>query len=296
MRKLNIAPSRLAAFTLFTIYFLSLSALATTAKGDSAPTPGPTEEEPRVAPRPSGSISGPETGTLLLCGVKSPTVIAEFTKRAGGADAKIVMIVKQVPAGMNPIDAGAKAAKAWGVRQVTFWVLKDRQSAKDEALLSAIKNATGVWLPGGKPLEYVGPLLDTDAHRELKELLARGGVIGGESAGAVALSSFIVLPPGSPHAGPALEGLGFAMNLAIFPHFGTSGKFRRDFCEGVIAQQAGVIGIAMPDGSAVVIRRREVQVVGQGAVSLLTRSSDGTVTTTAHTSGSSFTLPEQSSK
>lgn len=296
MRTLNISLPRLTAFTLCAIYYLSFSALATAAKGGSAPTTGPSAEEPKMAARPSGPIGGPGSGTLLLCSVKSPAIIAEFTRRAGGADARIVMIVRQVPAGTNPVDAGPRAAKAWGVRQVTFAVLKDQQSATDESLLSAIKNATGVWLPGGKPLDYVGALLDTAAHRELNELLARGGVIGGESAGAVALSSFIVLPPGSPHSEHPLEGLGFARNLVIFPHFGTSGKFGRDFCEGIIGQQAGVIGIAMPDGPAVVIRGRDVQVVGRGAVSLLTRSHDGTVTTTAHSSGSSFTLPEPSSK
>jgi len=123
-------------------------------------------------------------------------------------------------------------------------------------------------------------------------LLSRGGVIGGESAGAVVQSTFVALPPSAPYAGPALEGLGFARNLAIFPHFGgASAKFPPQFCQRLIAEHQGLAGLALPDGSAVIVRGKSVEVVGKG-VELIWRAMDGNITTTTYVSASHFTLPE----
>lgn len=257
-------------------------------------TVAPGAREPKLAVPSPGPITGPEKGTLLWCSLDSPEIRAEFLKLAGGADAQIVMVVKQVPAGITPADAGTRAAKAWGVRGVTFWPLTDRRSAEDKAFLAALGGATGVWISGGRPTDYLDRLLDSSAHRELAALLARDGVIGGESAGAVVQSSFVALPPGAPYAGPALEGLGFARNLVVFPHFGASGKFPREACERVIAVHVGLAGLALPDGSAVVIHGQNVRVIGKAEVSLLWRSDDGSVSTTTHDErGSRFTLPDR---
>lgn len=304
---LTMIVSTIVAFTL--ILLLTVTSARATDRasgmqnaGPKAPTTEPAhsttadarERESKPALAPSGPVTAPEKGTLLLCSLNSPEIRAEFLKLAGGPEAKIVMIVKQIPGGIDPADAGPRAAKAWGVRAVTFWKLTDRRSVEDKVVLAAQGNATGVWLPGGKPPEYLDLLLDSAAHHELTELLARGGVIGGESAGAVIQSSFVALPSGSPHTDSALEGLGFARNLVIFPHFsGASGKFPREACEGVIAVHVGLAGLALPDGSAVVVRGRDVRVLGEGEVSLFWRSADGSVSTTRHEGTSSFTLPER---
>jgi len=247
-------------------------------------------QEPKQAAPPSGQVAGPQNGALLLCSLSSPEIRDEFFKLAGGRQAKIVMVVNQVPAGA---DAGPSAAKAWGVREVTFWRFTDRKSAENQSLLAALARATGVWISGGKPTEYLAPLLDSPAHRELAKLLARGGIIGGESAGAMIQSTFVALPPSAPYAGPALEGLGFARNLVIFPHFnGASGKFPGEFCQRLLTDHPGLAGLALPDGSAVIVRGQSVEVMGKGHVDLMLRAKDGTVSTTTHDSASRFALPE----
>lgn len=160
-----------------TLYLVAVAGSAADAR-ESAPRAG-TGGKLKLAAVPSDAVMGPENGTLLLCSVSSPEIRDEFLKLAGGSEAKIVMVVTRVPEGEDPADTQRRAARTWGVAKVTFWRLTDRQSAEDKAILGAIRDATGLWIPGGRPPEYLDLLIGSSAHRELTALLARGGVIGG---------------------------------------------------------------------------------------------------------------------
>jgi hypothetical protein len=63
--------------------------------------------------------------------------------------------------------------------------------------------------------------LDTEVHDALQELLERGGVIGGSSAGATILGSYLARGDTSSNAimmGDHKEGFGFISNIAIDQH------------------------------------------------------------------------------
>jgi hypothetical protein len=52
-----------------------------------------------------------------------------------------------------------------------------------------LKRASGVWLAGGLPENLLDSYAGTKVETELRNVLARGGVIGGVSAGAMVLGS-----------------------------------------------------------------------------------------------------------
>ena len=54
----------------------------------------------------------------------------------------------------------------------------------DEELLGALRGATGIWFGGGRQWNFADSYYGTEAHRLMKDVLHRGGVIGGSSAGA----------------------------------------------------------------------------------------------------------------
>ena len=60
----------------------------------------------------------------------------------------------------------------------------DRKVADSAEFVAPIKGATGVWLVGGRHWRLADAYLGTRTLKELFNLLDRGGVVGGGSAGA----------------------------------------------------------------------------------------------------------------
>jgi cyanophycinase len=93
-----------------------------------------------------------------------------------------------------------------------------------------LRKASGVWIMGGGPWRLADAYLDTAVEREIKELLIRGGVVGGSSAGASIQASFLVhgaqmsnviMMGGSPQ-----RGFGLLSDSAIDSHLSTFGRKR----------------------------------------------------------------------
>jgi len=114
-----------------------------------------------------------------------------------------------------------------GVEQLE--VLHTRSSAVADlaAFAAPLKEATGVWFSGGRQFRLVDVYLQTETHRELRAVLERGGIIGGNSAGASALASYLVR--GSEDAALVMApdkdiGFGFLRNVAIDQHILARGR------------------------------------------------------------------------
>src|SRR5439155_20706040 len=76
-------------------------------------------------------------------------------------------------------------ARSLGVSHITLMHTTSRTEADDERFVRPLREATGVWLPGGEAGRLLVSYLGTRTERELLALVARGGVIGGTSAGAL---------------------------------------------------------------------------------------------------------------
>src|SRR5262249_30437995 len=149
-------------------------------------------------------------GTLFIVGGGSlpDDVRDEFVRLAGGPNAKLVVIPTASTAADGP-DAD-KALEPWKKYQpvsLTRLHTRDRKKADDPAFVKPLPEATAVWLGGGDQSKLTEAYLGTAVEKELHALLARGGVVGGTSAGAAVMSR-VMITGGNPAARVG-RGLGF---------------------------------------------------------------------------------------
>jgi cyanophycinase len=73
--------------------------------------------------------------------------------------------------------------EAKGVNSSTSFVITDRDSANSADVIRTIDRAEIVWFAGGDQCNYIRWIKGTKAHAAVKRVYARGGGVGGNSAG-----------------------------------------------------------------------------------------------------------------
>src|SRR5207244_7229490 len=73
---------------------------------------------------------------------------------------------------------------ARGLKNVRMLHTADRKAADTEAFAQPLRDANAVWFDGGRQWNIVDSYGGTLTEKEFHNVLARGGVIGGSSAGA----------------------------------------------------------------------------------------------------------------
>jgi cyanophycinase len=142
---------------------------------------------------------------------------------------------------------------------------RDRKVADSEAFVAPLKQATGVWIPGGRQWRLADVYLNTSALRELFAVLERGGVIGGSSAGASIQPSYMVR--GAPEGNTIMmakgheEGFGLLQNAAVDQHLIARNR-QNDLLE-VIAAHPELLGIGLDEGTAILVRGDRAEVIGR---------------------------------
>lgn len=197
----------------------------------------------------------------------NPVVAARFRELVGGADVKVLLVPTAMADSETNADLNASAAKDLGVRNYEILDTHDRAKANSEDFASRIRDARGVWFGGGRPGRLAEAYLHTRTHRELESLYKRGGVIGGSSAGAMILSSFLV------RGGVANEdfrnlisktnrvGFGLLPNTAIDVHVNQRPNGESALAE-VVAAYPGLLGIGIDAGTAIVVHANQFEVIG----------------------------------
>jgi cyanophycinase len=140
---------------------------------------------------------------------------------------------------------------------------RDRKQADDPVFVNSLTDATGVWFAGGEQDKIIAAYRGTLVEKELKKLHARGGVIGGTSAGAAIQGD--LMGDGGTDTAKTAEGLGYLPGYAIDQHFANR---RVDRLQRVIAANPSWVGLGLEDGSAVVIRGRVARVIGDKAITI----------------------------
>ena len=158
-----------------------------------------------------------------------------------------------------------------GAKNVTWLHTKDRHRAnQDEAFLKPLTEARGVWLGGGRQWNLVDSYQNTKVHQLLHDVLARGGVIGGASAGASIQGDY--MPRGNPLGNLEImaegyeRGLGFVTGIAIDQHFAERDRFA-DMARLVHAHPQ-ILGIGLDEGTAIIVQKSEARVLGKGSIAV----------------------------
>jgi cyanophycinase len=209
---------------------------------------------------------GPDKGTLVIVGgnMQDPAIVKRFIDLAGGPDAPIVII----PTAGEDDDydnywSGLKLWRGNGARNLTVIHTRDRKVADSAAFVKPIREARGVFFSGGRQWRLADSYLNTLTHRELTALLNRGGVIGGSSAGASILTSFMVrgdTKSNEKMIGDHTEGLGFLKNAAVDQHLLRRNR-QFDMLE-VIDKFPNLLGIGLDEDTAIVVQGDQFDVIG----------------------------------
>lgn len=212
------------------------------------------------------STSLPETpsGSLVIVGGGSmpPDVVKRFVELAGGPSGHVVVLPTAVPPEQTDRRVPGFLAQA-GLRRIT--VLDQRgKLAESPEFSDAVADATGIWFGGGRQWHFVDAYEGTRAISLFRNVLARGGVIGGSSAGATIQGEFLVR--GSPLGNTVMMAEGYERGFAFLPgtaidqHFSQRG--RQPDLLPVISRHPQLLGIGLDEGTAIVVRGRRAEVAG----------------------------------
>jgi len=213
---------------------------------------------------------GPKKGSLVIVGgaMRDQAILERFLDLAGGPDAQIVVI--PTAGGGEDYDQdwrGLRQFRAAGATNLTVLHTNDRDEADTEEFVQPIREASGVWFGGGRQWRLADSYLNTKTHEALWELLDRGGVIGGSSAGATIQGSYLARGDSRTNTvmmGDHEAGLGFVKNVAIDQHLLRRNR-HFDLLE-IIQARPELLGIGIDENTAIVVKGDEFEVIGQSYV------------------------------
>ncbi|MEL7037367.1 MAG: Type 1 glutamine amidotransferase-like domain-containing protein [Cyanobacteria bacterium J06592_8] len=78
-----------------------------------------------------------------------------------------------------------------GVDSIETLVIPERIDTKSYPTITSIKNAEVIFFSGGDQCEYVRNFQETEVTQAVKSVVAKGGAVGGTSAGAMIQSEFV---------------------------------------------------------------------------------------------------------
>ena len=216
---------------------------------------------------PAPMVAG--SGTLFIVGGGGMPrgMMREFVELAGGDKARIVYIPCTENDFVSPDQGIIRQWKAMGVASATVLHTKDRNKANsDEEFLKPLSSATGIWFGGGRQWNFVDSYYGTQAHKLMKDVLNRGGAIGGSSAGASVqgnylaranpVANFDIMAPGYE------RGLGFLPGVAIDQHFSQRGR-QKDMTQ-LVNRYPQLLGIGIDEGTALKVNGSTAEVQGRG--------------------------------
>ncbi len=218
----------------------------------------------------AGSL-GPDKGSLVIVGggKLGDEIVSRFITLAGGKDAKFIF-VSTASGSDKPADVAKTFLALAGCKNVTVLHTKDRAIANSKEFVEPLKKANAVWFEGGRQWHLVDSYLNTLTEKEFRNLLKRGGVIGGTSAGATIQGSYLVRGAREGNTimmAPGYEvGLGFLKNTGIDQHL-IARKRESDMLE-VIDAHPKLLGIGIDESTAVVVRKNQFEVIGASKVAI----------------------------
>ena len=215
---------------------------------------------------------GPARGSLVIVGgyLRDQAIIERFIELAGGPEESFVVI--PTAGGQDHYDQywrGVRQFKEAGAKKLTVLHTYDPKVADTDEFARPITEARGVWFSGGRQWRLADSYLNTKVHQALWDLLDRGGVIGGSSAGATIQGSYLARGDTKTNTimmGDHEEGLGFVKNVAIDQHLLKRNR-QFDLIE-IIEARPELLGIGIDENTAIVVQGDRFEVIGQSYVAI----------------------------
>lgn len=219
--------------------------------------------------------TGPVNGSLILVGghLSDSSIYQKFMELSGGPDAPIVLVL--TAASDDLLNEGKYVIETehrfleQGFNNITLLHTRDTLIANTDSFINPIKNARGLWFTGGRQWRLVDAYMKTKTYDEFNNLLERGGVIGGSSAGATIQGSYLVRGDTKTNIimmGDHEEGFGFIKNLAVDQHLLAMNR-QYDIFE-ILDARPELLGIGLDENTAIVVQGNEFEVIGEHYVAV----------------------------
>lgn len=239
----------------------------------SVPLPAQSDDHNSTSPIPSFKSHGPAHGTLLIIGGGASDIFYEkFMELVGGPDAPIVVIPTAMTSDVltpEDLEEFRNHFVQLGFNNVTVLHTRDRDEANSRSFIEPLKTAAGVWFSGGRQWRHADSYLDTRTHKAFFDVLDRGGVIAGSSAGATIQGSY--LARGDTQANTIMMGdhevgLGFIGHVAIDQHlFARNRQF--DLFE-ILDNRPELLGIGLDENTGIIVIGDQFTVFGSSYVAI----------------------------
>ena len=247
------------------------------------PVPAVPSSEAALALSPAARPVEPGSGALVIVGGggSTPAIWDRFMELAGGDSAVIVYFPTASAGDIDTTDnASLRAWRARNPKSAVIMHTRSRDVANTEAFVAPLRRATGVWFGGGVQSRITDAYRGTLTEDALHDVLRRGGVIGGTSAGAAIMSEVMITGDTLVGADSARgvagtrvarlgTGFGFLPAAVADQHF--SQRRRQPRLVGVLRQHPGLIGFGVDEATALIVHgRRDLEVLGRGRVNMIT--------------------------
>ncbi|MEP6491244.1 MAG: cyanophycinase [bacterium] len=213
---------------------------------------------------------GPAHGTVIVVGGGSmgPEIYSRFIEAAGGPNALIIDVPTAGGDSVYTQDApGTRGWKQAGAKNIYVLHTTDRKLADTDSFVAVLKKAGGVWFEGGRQFHLVDSYAGTKTEAAFNEVLARGGVIGGSSAGASIIGDFLVR--GAPsnnnfimdHPGYR-KGFAYLKGVGIDQHVVARERLA-DLADSIMPKYPELLAISEDEGTAWVVKGDTAAIVGR---------------------------------
>ncbi len=214
--------------------------------------------------------------------LRGRTILKEFVKRAGGAEARIAVIPTASSLGSEVTEVYDALFRREGAAEVVAVRPENREDSHNPGLLAVLESVTGIFMTGGNQLKLSAIVCGTPLGAAIVAAHERGVVVAGTSAGASIQSSHM-LAFGGPGSTPKQRmtqmaaGLGLLSSAVIDQHFDQRNRYGRLLM--IVAQSPQLLGIGVDEDTAAVVEHEAapgddgphelLKVVGKGAVTIL---------------------------
>lgn len=214
--------------------------------------------------------TGPKKGSLVVVGGGrvGKAITEKFIELAGGLDTRIIVIPTAAGGNIDEENVWfANQLKSYGATNVTVLHTYDKEEAGSDAFLKLLADANAIWFGGGRQWRLVDAYAGTKAEKLFWEVLNRGGVIAGSSAGATIQGSYLARGNTKNNQimmGDHEEGFGFIKNIAIDQH--VLARNRQFDMFDILKNRPELLGIGIDESTAIVVKGDTFKVIGDSKV------------------------------
>jgi cyanophycinase len=222
-----------------------------------------------------------ETGNLIAVGGGESSDITEdsikifekFLELSGGAEkARIILMTVATDKPEESEERYGKFFERLKFKNFEVVNIADRSESYDETILKKIEKASGLYFTGGDQLHVTTLTGGTPLHELITEKFQKGLTVGGTSAGAMMLSSSMIVS-GASDCAPRLgsieiaPGINLLKDSVIDTHFSQRGRHGRLL--SAVAHNPQILGIGIDERTAMIVQNGKFEVIGEGAVTVV---------------------------